>query len=352
MLESCNEAEKASRIAVVYWACRRLKAGEGTWVAERKRRFRFYSGSVNLPITRQSSLIRVRSMKCHECGQHQADSNAVCCSCGAAFSTFGTTAPKITIYQDEPSAAIVNRKVGLAIVGLIALIGLPFVIGSGNPGFGERTVAENQFREKQRELPGRIRESNSMMAEVCMENAMQLGADEVGARANCYNDPEALETIRKQNDQQVKVRNMIPAREVADAKLLIYDKQTDAGTPDQPFTLRLILYDKHGKPASSDGEVVFSFSPEGAVWGGFRNAHIYKENSRVAYIEDEDLHMPLYEFSGYTINKSQLEGATEIEITARFADSVEASARYTINYVPTPESSDVSSDETNTMEDS
>lgn len=270
-------------------------------------------------------------MKCHECGQHQSDSNTACGGCGVSFSFGGSEPPKITFYEEESSGLPRNAKIFASLAVLLCLIGAPFVFG-GRTAPATVAKVESSNDETARETRFRRREANNLIDEACMESMLQMGSDEVGARANCYNDPEAKKQIQKEQEQDAKIRNVVPAAEISRIELLISDETTGAEREDQPFTLRLRLYDQDGEPASSEGKIEFTFSPEGSIWGGMRSTHIYGNNARIAYIRDDDVYLPIYEFQGYQVQKNQLDGADEIEIAVKFAGTLEATARYSIHY--------------------
>lgn len=192
------------------------------------------------------------------------------------------------------------------------------------------------------EMKGKAGATRRALDDMCMESSFQMGSDELTARANCYNDPEAKEALQKHYEREESVRNFTSAKKISRIELLIFQDQAANAVQDQPFSLRLRLWDQDGKPASSEGSVTFTISPDDAVFGGMRETHIYANNALIAHIADEDIDLPIYEFSGFQVQKERLDGATEIEITATFADSLEASAHYSITYAK-EESTDPSS---------
>ncbi len=266
-------------------------------------------------------------MKCHECGQHQADSNTTCAGCGVAFSVHGAAPPKMVIYDEEPAGMSMNVKIGAGLAVVLCLAGIPFFLGGKSAPPAEKVAMEKETSERS------PLERNSSMGEVCMQNLMQMGADEDTARSNCLGDKKAEKRIDKRNEQAVKVRNTVPVSKISRVELLIADGDTTPATDNtQPFTLRLRLWDQDGNPASADGEVKFSFSPEGSVWGGFHSTRVYGGNALVANVAGEDVPVPYFEFGGYQLVKDRLEGASEVEITVSFAGSHEATARYSVSY--------------------
>ena len=269
-------------------------------------------------------------MKCHECGLFQTDANTACSGCGASFSANSTSSPQIIIYPDSPAKGLNGKLIGCA-VALMLVAGVPVL-------FRARAAdsAQLQAARSEQDRGGtwkHVAESHKMIDEACMQSLLEMGSDELGARAACYDDPRAKEQIRKGYEQEAKIRNAVAADRVSRIELLISTTTSDVNTPDQPFTLRLRLYDQNGNPASSEGLVTFSFSPEQAVWGGMRSARIYKSNATIVHITSDDSYLPLYQFDGFVAKKEQLDGATDIEITATFADSLEASAHFSIDYI-------------------
>ena len=269
-------------------------------------------------------------MKCHECGQHQADSNTACCACGVSFSA-GNNVPNPIVFYEPESAARFNGKAIFGVIAVVCLVGALVLFRSGNTAPAK--VAESRSDEPHLRDSHFGRERMSALDDACMQNLMEMGSDELSARASCYDDPKAKEQLKKGYEQDAMMRNAVNTDQISRVELLIASEKTGADETAQPFTLRLRLYDQNGKPASSDGAVKFSFSPEQAVWGGFHSTHIYKNNARIAHIKSDDSYVPFYEFSGYVAKKNELADASEIEITVTFADSLESTARFSIEYI-------------------
>lgn len=267
-------------------------------------------------------------MKCHNCGHHQADANTSCSSCGVAFA-YGT--PQITFYEQEPSAPRRRIGIGVGLCLLVAVIGLPLLFHSaGKPSQKVEKRDERAERGPSHNPFVKLQQQKSAMADACMQNMFEMGADELSARSNCLDDREAQRQIQEEQNQEAEIRNIVDADEIGRAELLLSEETSAASDPTQSFLLRLRLYDRDGKPASSEGELSVTFSPEEAAWGGMRQTRLGAHGARIVHITSDDSYFPMYELSGYQILKDRLGGADRVDVTVTFNDRISASARFEV----------------------
>ena len=264
-------------------------------------------------------------MKCPKCSLVQSEDNKECRSCGVIFEKLQGQALTPIKYNVESRVPKGTKKIAIAAFALLWLI-------LGVTGVRKNADVIEQMGENVRVATHRANSTNKLVGELCMQSALEMGSTELSARASCYDDKDAQETLRKGQEQYERDLNFIEAAKVDRFDILLKGERVEQGES-QEYQINLVFYDGQEASASSNGLLETTIDPQVPIYMSFpKSFEIEKQGFRLLNVKGKDRPVVYFPLGNIRIDRSGLEGISRIFLNATFDGELESTSAIDVDH--------------------
>lgn len=236
-------------------------------------------------------------MQCPKCGSNQRDGATECTSCGVNFSHWEQsqatpTTREVPTRRDPPNSAAPLLGLGAALVALILAIGV-LRPSTHQPAPARGVSIEPGRSERSAQALQQSRDTRALLERLCVKDALDLGVSEDRARMSCSSEETSAQRLKAPPADPDVPLNFVPPNEVARVQVLLKAAASDPHALDQPYEIRLRLFNAEGLNVSSEGKVRVFIEPGGRGdtpnWEGtlsrssFRAVRLSDRNENAVY---------------------------------------------------------------------